>query len=438
VARLITKSPVGTRTSRRALKVNPKPYWTQITPGRSLGYRKNGTRDGVWIARLKDGPFRREGRLGLADDVADADGVQVLDFSQAQKAADRWFLTALTEATGQTARRGKYSIKMAVEDYMKALENRGAPDVRNARYDLDAHVLPALGEIAVSAIRRPRISAWRARIASSRRHTHRKDDSKRKDGHVEPLNEEELRRRRSTANRSMRRLAAVLNYAVEAGHTHADATNWKLPALEDADAARIEFLDDAGQRALVKGCAAEADFQKLVRGALYSGARYGELGRLRIGDFNERNSTVFIAQSKSGKSRHIHLDPEARVFFAETCATRTHNEEIFLRDGGATWEKDNQKKPMRRACAQAKIKKIGFHQLRHSAASRWIMLGVSLKVVAEQLGHENTRMVDKYYGHLAMSHVSQTFKALPGAGLDKAAKAKDTGVIVLPKKANRA
>jgi len=80
--RLITKSPLGTPTSRRALKVNPKPYWAQITPGHAPGYRKNGVREGVWIARLKDGPFRREARIGLADDVADADGSQIFDFSE--------------------------------------------------------------------------------------------------------------------------------------------------------------------------------------------------------------------------------------------------------------------------------------------------------------------------------------------------------------------
>jgi integrase len=41
----------------------------------------------------------------------------------------------------------------------------------------------------------------------------------------------------------------------------------------------------------------------------------------------------------------------------------------------------------------------GFHQLRHSAASRWVTLGVSLKVVAEQLGHVDTAMVERYCGH---------------------------------------
>ena len=114
---------------------------------------------------------------------------------------------------------------------------------------------------------------------------------------------------------------------------------------------------------------------------MYCGARYSELGRLLVGDFNQRASTIFISKSKSGKSRHIHLDPEARAFFAEVCAHRSHTDNIFLRDG-EPWKKDDQKKAMRRACARAGIRKVGFHQLRHSAASRWIMLGVSLKVVA--------------------------------------------------------
>jgi len=56
---------------------------------------------------------------------------------------------------------------------------------------------------------------------------------------------------------------------------------------------------------------------------------------------------------------------------------------------------------MRRACALAKIKRFGFHQLRHSAASRWITLGVSLKV-GGATGHV-TPNGRAYYGHLAMA-----------------------------------
>ena len=107
---------------------------------------------------------------------------------------------------------------------------------------------------------------------------------------------------------------------------------------------------------------------------------------------------------------------------------------MFLRESGEPWAKDSQKKRMGRACALAKIKRFGFHQLRHTAASRWITLGVSLKVVAEQLGHVDTKMVDRYYGHLASGHIAQTFRALPGVGLDKAAKMKGEIVIQMPSK----
>jgi hypothetical protein len=59
-------------------------------------------------------------------------------------------------------------------------------------------------------------------------------------------------------------------------------------------------------------------------------------------------------------------------------------------------------------------------------------LGVSLKVVAEQLGHVDTKMVDRYYGHLANSHIAQSFRALPGVGLDKEAKIKGETAIMMP------
>ena len=55
-----------------------------------------------------------------------------------------------------------------------------------------------------------------------------------------------------------------------------------------------------------------------------------------------------------------------------------------------------------------------------------------MKVVAEQLGHVDTKMAERYYGHLASGHVAQTFRALPGVGLDKVAKIKGEIVIPIP------
>ena len=49
--------------------------------------------------------------------------------------------------------------------------------------------------------------------------------------------------------------------------------------LTVTDHARAVFLSEREQRAFVKACAKETDFQQLVRAGLYTGARYGELGR---------------------------------------------------------------------------------------------------------------------------------------------------------------
>jgi integrase len=59
-------------------------------------------------------------------------------------------------------------------------------------------------------------------------------------------------------------------------------------------------------------------------------------------------------------------------------------------------------------------KSDAFHELRHSYASRLVMVGAPLPMVAAQLGHSDTRMVEKHYGHMAPSYVADTVRATFG------------------------
>jgi integrase len=70
------------------------------------------------------------------------------------------------------------------------------------------------------------------------------------------------------------------------------------------------------------------------------------------------------------------------------------------------------------ACERAKIKPpISFHGLRHTYASHAVMNGAPLLVVAKNLGHSDTRMVERHYGHLAPSYVADAIrKAAPRFG----------------------
>ena len=51
------------------------------------------------------------------------------------------------------------------------------------------------------------------------------------------------------------------------------------------------------------------------------------------------------------------------------------------------------------------------HALRHTWASHAVMNGVPLLVVAKNLGHADTRMVEKHYGHLAPSYIADAIRA---------------------------
>jgi hypothetical protein len=64
-----------------------------------------------------------------------------------------------------------------------------------------------------------------------------------------------------------------------------------------------------------------------------------------------------------------------------------------------------------------------FHALRHTWASLAVMGGVPLLVVAKNLGHVDTRMVEKHYGHLALPSAPLPETTGPGAPTPQGAQA---------------
>ena len=86
-----------------------------------------------------------------------------------------------------------------------------------------------------------------------------------------------------------------------------------------------------------------------------------------------------------------------------------------VRKNDRPWAKSEQQRPLAGACERARIDPpINFHGLRHTYASRLAMRGVPLAVIAAQLGHSDTRMVEKHYGHLAPNYVADTVRTAFG------------------------
>ena len=161
--------------------------------------------------------------------------------------------------------------------------------------------------------------------------------------------DETQRRRRSSANRTLTVLKAALNRAWRDGRVSSDAAWRRVEPFESVDAARVHYLTLPEAGRLIN--ASDPDFRLLVKAALLTGARYGELIRLQVHDFNSDSGTLAIRQSKTGKPRHVILTDEGIDFFGDLATGRAANELILRKADGNGWNTSHQARPMLRACA---------------------------------------------------------------------------------------
>jgi integrase len=345
-------------------------------------------------------------RIGTADDLSDADGEAILDYWQAQAKARERMVSRAHAAAGKS---GPLTVKDAVEEYLTWLEEH-RKDVRNSRYRSEALILPALGHVECNKLTTEQIEKWLRDLANSPALLRsRKDAKKRNTRKLDKSDAEAVRRRKASANRIWTILRAALNRAWRKGKITSDNAWRRVEPFKEVDAARVRYLSMAEVKRLVNAC--EPDFRKLAQAALVTGARYGEAALLRASDFNSDSHTVHVRTSKSRKGRHIVLNGEGVALFKSLAAGNASDALLLPRHDGLPWGAAHQIRPMAEACEQAKIDPpISFHILRHTYASHAIMNGTPLMVVAKNLGHSDTRMVEKHYGHLAPNYIADEIK----------------------------
>jgi integrase len=402
--RKVRSRELDSREARSRLKPRGMPYYKSLDQKLHLGYRRLRRKSGTWWYRvyLGDRQYAVE-PIGTADDQATADGVEILDFWQAQDKARE--LMASRVSNGKVI--GPLTVRAALEQYLEWMESnrRSAYD---ARRRAEAFIYPKLGDIECSALTADMLHKWhvglakalpRARTAPGKAQQHRTFNG----------DDEAIRRRRASANRVLTILKAALNRAWRAGKISSDSEWRRVEPFEAVDAARIRYLTVAESKRLLNAC--DPDFRRLCQAALATGARYGEIAALQVQDFNADASTIAVRQSKSGKPRHVVLTEEGAALFKELAVGRRSHELMLRRANGEPFRKSDQARPMIEACDRAKIKpRISFHILRHTWASLAVMNDVPLMVVARNLGHADTRMVEKHYGHLAPSYVAEAIR----------------------------
>ncbi len=298
------------------------------------------------------------------------------------------------------------TVKASVEAYVAFLENNRKSG-REARYAADAFILPALGKFKLKDLTADQVRKWHADLAKAPARIRTKKGKEQR-FRVDDYPERE-RRRRSTSNRILTILKGALNRSWREGQVASDRAWRSVEPFKNVDSARIRYLSLEEVTRFVN--AADKDFRKLVSGALESGARYGELCEMLVSDFNPDVGTLSVPDPKTGTPRHIVLSADGIKFFEGITAGRLSSEPIFLKRDGSRWLADHQAEPVEETNKGAKIDPpINFHGLRHTWASHAVMNGMPLIVVAKNLGHTSTRMVEKHYGHLAPSYVAQAVR----------------------------
>jgi integrase len=410
MARTVRNPRLNTRSPRAKLGARREPYWTVISGGCALGYRR-GANGGRWIAKFRDESGRRHYEaIGAADDARDPDGLSVLAFAQAQEKARAFFARKAREAAGDAAPHdGPYTVADAVSAYLKAYERRGGKAIYATRHAAEMHILPILGMVPLTRLTAKKLEDWHHGLAEK--------PARARGGRGGKLNyrpshggSDAIRRRRATANRILTVAKAALNHAWKAGHAASDDAWRRIKPFREVETARVRYLSESECVRLVNGC--EPAFRNLVRGALLTGCRYSELAALHTADFNRDAGVITVRTSKVGKPRHVVLTDEGQKLFSVLTAGVLAGEPIFKREGGGTWGKSHQLRPMLNACKRAKIKPaVSFHVLRHTYGSKLAMRGVPMGVIAQQLGHADTRMTEKHYAHLAPSYVADMIRA---------------------------
>jgi integrase len=402
MARRIKDANLQSREARRKLQIRDRLYVRAIDKDVAIGYRRTKSGAGTWWMRIYLGAQKyRFEPIGVADDLSDADGVATLDFWQAQ--------AKVREAPRRATTKGPLTVADVIDDYVEYLEahKKSAIDVRRR---MDAHVLPVLGDIECSALTAERIHKWHLALARQPAMLRTARGAKRQYRKAVDDDGDNARARKVSANRVLAMLRAALNRAWRAGKISSDLAWRRVQPFKSVEIARQRFLTVAEAQRLINAC--DPDFRAVVRAALETGCRYGELTRLTVADLNLQAGTLAIRQSKSGRSRHVVLTDEGRDFFGRLCAGRAGHEVILRRDDGSPWKPTQQSRRMREACERAHISPaIPFHGLRHSWASLAVMAGMPLMVVARNLGHVDLRMVQEHYGHLASDYVADVIRA---------------------------
>lgn len=139
----------------------------------------------------------------------------------------------------------------------------------------------------------------------------------------------------------------------------------------------------------------------IVRLALYTAMRKGEITSLTRSQINLEKQTIFLPDTKNNSARTVPLSNKALSVLKEALNNPVRpidSSLIFAGEPG----KDGNRRPYvinrvwSQALERAELIDLRFHDLRHEATSRFVEAGLSDQEVASITGHKSMQMLKRY------------------------------------------
>jgi len=147
----------------------------------------------------------------------------------------------------------------------------------------------------------------------------------------------------------------------------------------------------------------------MVQLAINTGLRRGELWNLEWGDvdFRRNSLTVHGKGAKSGQTRHIPLNADALG------TLKIHRGDALPHPKKPVFGKAEFRTAWEGMLKKAHITGFRFHDLRHTFASKLVMVGVPLNTVRELMGHSSLEMT-LIYAHLSPDNLRDAVDLISG------------------------
>lgn len=290
----------------------------------------------------------------------------------------------------------------------------------NRQLAIKNHIIPALGHISLQALTPKDVQAFYA-----------------KKMRVEPK-PQAGKKRSALKPQSVKNLHTILHKALD------HAVKWGLISRNVCDLVELpasirqemQYLTLEQAKCLLEA-AKDYKLEALLTLSVTTGIREGELLSLRWSDVDLEKKRLSVRRTLTHAGTYGILESEAKTAAGKrqmvlpdfvVRALKLHRkEQQVMRQRASKWlnenyvfcsrfgnhiQETNLRKKFKKVLAQAQLPNIRFHDLRHSAATILLAMGVHPKIVQEILGHSNIAITLDMYSHVIPTMHEKTMGGL--------------------------